>query len=948
MSSRALASNAVGSQNIMANAITAREIEANSITADRIASRSIVTELLAANAITADEINAGAVTAAKIAAGAITAVHISAGAIEAEAIGAGVIQAGHIASEAITTQKLAAGAVEASKIAALAITTEKLDAGAVTAGKIAAGAVDAEKISTADLSAIQAKLQIANIASAQIDSADINYAHVKDLTAGTAIFDTSITEQGIADRLYINRLLITYGQMVEATIGDLVIGASDGYYYHVDVEWDEDGVPQMVPTRVDTPSAAEIAAGHTSDGKTIIGDIGTFAELSSEDFYAINSIIDRITAKRIDVDQLWAREAFVNKLMVQDISSNTYIQSTIGNWQSGSTITQTIDGINTRITGLGYGTFYYSETEPSHSGLVAGDVWIEPIEDNTWSEIGEYTWDELANWTWDYVMGQYRMYVWTGSRWRQLFDNLFITELQTEIDQNAYAITLKANQSEVDTLSGQVSSFAATLEVQAEAITAAVATVNAKTSGFVQFEDPTNEYEVHVGDTWTRVAFGESTWDDIAGETWSEIASYTWDDLAGAKTYVWNGSEWILIGDQATEVNTRTLIEATDKTVTALAEETLTIGNQVYKNLAQIQIESTRITQEVERAQNAENGKISKTSQLQTADQIVSEAVSQAASSASGLYLAKTTAYQTPDAIVTEAVSQAASAASGSYIQKTGIYQSATDIVSKAEDYTDGQLNSYSTTQQTRNMISAYVRDNAYGIQSGIAITAEGVTISGGKFIKIESSGTFSVTASTFGIRSDNTETYAIWAGHASANSAPFRVKPDGTVYLTKLVAVGENGSESEVNLRIAGLWKLNYATVKSLSTSGGYCSSMTFSNAVGGTTTVNFKHAVTAHLTGSWGGKAYTVYADNDPNVVSKSSGEVKLSITETSGSTITVRAFTTGDIVGDYTLQATAAYNNGKTYADSLYTYVGRRELGYMDHGQFESLGTHTWYYK
>ena len=58
---------------------------------------------------------------------------------------------------------------------------------------------------------------------------------------------------------------------------------------------------------------------------------------------AINALIDKLTASRIDVSELWARQAFIDKLMVTDISSNTYIQSTIGNWQSGSTITQTIE-----------------------------------------------------------------------------------------------------------------------------------------------------------------------------------------------------------------------------------------------------------------------------------------------------------------------------------------------------------------------------------------------------------------------------------------------------------------------------------------------------------------------------------------------------------------------------------------------------------------------------
>ena len=47
------------------------------------------------------------------------------------------------------------------------------------------------------------------------------------------------------------------------------------------------------------------------------------------------------------------------------------------------------------------------------------------------------------------------------------------------------------------------------------------------------------------------------------------------------------------------------------------------------------------------------------------------------------------------------------------------------------------------------------------------------------------------------------------------------------------------------MNLRTANLWKLNYGTVKGTAVdSSGYCTSLTFSNAVGGYTTVNFKSA--------------------------------------------------------------------------------------------------------
>ena len=840
--SRALGRGAVGGQNLQAESITAREIEANSITADRIASRSITTELLAANAVTADEINAGSVTAAKIAAGAITAVHISAGAIEAEAIGAGVIQAGHIASEAITTQKIAAGAVEASKIAALAITTDKLAAGAVTADKIGAGSITAGKISTDDLAAIQATLQIANIANAQIASADIGYAQVKDLNAQSAYFGQAVIQAGLANKLYVPRLAVGYAQMIGATVGDLVIQASNGNFYAIDVDLDGN-----VTATQRTVTQSEIESGHTSDGRQLVLDTDILAEnLNTNNLTASHALMYSITANIIDVDQLWAREAFINKLMVQDISSNTYIQSTIGNWASQSTITQTVNSLSSRIDQLGYGTIFYSATEPSHENLVAGDIWIEPIDDNTWNDIAEYTWEELASWTWEQVAGKYRMYVWTGEKFKILYDNMIVGQMQTEIDQNAYAITLKANQSAVDVLSGEVSDFAATLEVQAQAITAAVSAVNAKTANYVQLTDPQLDSGItlNTGDTWTRSV--GNNWNSVGTHTWNELASLTWDEVAGAAVYVWNGSAWIPTDSYGAIVNNRTQIEEDAKKITLLAEEQLTMGDQVSRNTAQISLTATQITQEVQRATNAENGKIDKTTQYQTADSIVTEAVSQAASSASGLYLAKTSTYQTPDSIVTEAVRQSYNAAEGSYLKKTSTYQTAESIVSAAQSYTNGQLTSYSTTTQTSTMISQYVTDNAYKIQSGIAIEAAGVTISGGKYVNIQSTGTFSVTAATFGIRSASNETYAIWAGNGTAAQAPFRVKPDGTVYLTKLIAVGENGTETEVNLRIAGLWKLNYRTVKSYATDGqGYCSGMTFSDGA----SVNFKSAASVYV---------------------------------------------------------------------------------------------------
>ena len=921
---RVLAQNSVGGSAIMAGTITAREIEANSLTADLIASKSIVTELIAANAVTADEIVANAITSEKIAAAAVTADKILAGAVSAE----------KIAAEAVTADKILAGAVTAVKIAANAVTTEKLDAGAVTAAKIAAGAIDADKISAGAIDAINAKLGTATITNGMIDNANISYARIMDASVTSLIAKDAVT-----DTYYIDKLQVRNAQMVYATIGELVIKASDNKYYRLDIGTDG----SVSPTEV-TLTAAEIAAGETSDGHAAIIETDlTVADLSASNMKAINALIDKITASRIDVGELWARQAFINQLMVTDISSNTYIQSTIGNWASQSTITQTINGISSRISSLGYGTIYYSETEPDHNGLVEGDVWIQPVSDQTWNDVQEMTWAEVSSYTWEQIAGQYRMYTWTGTEWRILFDNMIISELATEIAQNAYAITLKADQSQVDTLSGDVSDFAAQLEVQSQAISAAVSSVNRKSANYVQLTDPSLDSGVTLndGDTWSKSA-GNGTWNGVANYTWNQVAALTWDELAGASVYTWDGTNerWIKTSDYGMESVNRSLLEMTDRQVQLMVQEQTLIGAQVNTNTAQLTIVADRITQEVTRATNAEGGKIDKTTQYQTADEIVAEAVSEAATSAGETYLAKTSSYQTADAIVTEAVRQAGVLAANGYIQKTSSYQDAASIVNAAETYTNGQLANYSTTTQTSTMISAYVGENAYSKVSGITITSAGVDISGSQYVKIASGGYLQVTTGNFGIDTNNAN-YVMWSGASTAANSYFRVKKNGEVTVTKLMVLNEQGTETEFNLRTGGLWKLSYKTVKSTSSSGGYCTGMTFSDG----STVNFNSAASVVLSGAWTDNwtKYTVTAKDGSGttVGTISSGAVTASMTnaqikaaleaseshstileaEADGETIFVRSIDASGVY-DSGVDSVAVdrfrFSSGKSYAD------------------------------
>ena len=85
---------------------------------------------------------------------------------------------------------------------------------------------------------------------------------------------------------------------------------------------------------------------------------------------------------------------------------------------------------------------------------------------------------------------------------------------------------------------------------------------------------------------------------------------------------------------------------------------------------------------------------------------------------------------------------------------------------------------------------------------------------------------------------------YTIWAGNETAANAPFRVTKDGKVYLTRVMALANEGdtTPTEVNLSNVSFWKINSAyshAVKTLSVANG-----TLTIALYNGTTVNFNKA--------------------------------------------------------------------------------------------------------
>ena len=121
---------------------------------------------------------------------------------------------------------------------------------------------------------------------------------------------------------------------------------------------------------------------------------------------------------------------------------------------------------------------------------------------------------------------------------------------------------------------------------------------------------------------------------------------------------------------------------------------------------------------------------------------------------------------------------------------------------------------------------------------------------------------------------------YTIWAGNETAANAPFRVTKDGKVYLTRVMALANEGdtTPTEVNLSNVSFWKINSAyshAVKTLSVADG-----TLTIALYNGTTVNFNKADLSGLKvsgWSWPLNTATDYSSATVKVTLDANGQTK-----------------------------------------------------------------------
>lgn len=258
--------------------------------------------------------------------------------------------------------------IEYAKITNAAI--DRLSAQAITALTARIQDIAAEKLTTDELYAAYAEmiaLKVGTITAdnIQTDSLAAELARITVLAAGTAEFDRATIqhlvaaamnlEYGTAGQVFIKNLAVEYAQMVGATIGELCIKSSDGDYYLLDV-----GADGSVTATKTTVSDGEINAGQTSGGRVILETSIAAANLNTGNLLATYALVNRIDAARIDVDELFAREAFIGLLRTTQIIGESSIEM-----------------IAKRAVNAAK-TYRQEDTPLGADGVNPGDLWVIP------------------------------------------------------------------------------------------------------------------------------------------------------------------------------------------------------------------------------------------------------------------------------------------------------------------------------------------------------------------------------------------------------------------------------------------------------------------------------------------------------------------------------------------------------------------------------------------
>ena len=351
-------------------------LEGSAISARQLASGSITSAKLAINSVGAGQLQSGSVGSLQVKAAAIQSAHIQTAAITRAHIAEALIETLNVnALNAVTAkiQELAAGSITTDElytsiamIATAQMTTANIINANIEWAQIESLAADIATISKAQITSVnidEANIDwaaittlsaaVASMVKADIETADIDWSHIKDLAT-----DTAIITQGTAGELYIAKLAVTEANMVSLTVGELVVKGEDGRFYTVSV--DADG---NITSTLKQVSNDDVADSSIHGGEKIIEGSITAGTLNVQEIFGDNATIRNLIAANLDVDTLFAREATIAALNAMDITSNTYLRlmvsgkadqsavDTLGERMDAAELKITPDAIVSTVTG---------------------------------------------------------------------------------------------------------------------------------------------------------------------------------------------------------------------------------------------------------------------------------------------------------------------------------------------------------------------------------------------------------------------------------------------------------------------------------------------------------------------------------------------------------------------------------------------------------------------
>lgn len=261
---------------------------------------------------------------------------------------------GSLTADEITTVGLLAEIIQAITLKAKSISATEVEADSLTTmfaeivnatiKKLNAGTISTDELYTALAEITAAKIESLTAGSISTDRLAAALADFTVITADTATFDKETVrhliaqllhvEDAVGERVSISNLSADYASIVTANVGNLVIKASDGNYYKLDVDSNGNVSPVL-----QTVTEDEKDTGQTTSGKPIIESSMTVSELSATGIKAVEALINKIDAARIDVATLTATTAFIEWLRTANIVNNESITLAI------SSLTSNIDDI---------------------------------------------------------------------------------------------------------------------------------------------------------------------------------------------------------------------------------------------------------------------------------------------------------------------------------------------------------------------------------------------------------------------------------------------------------------------------------------------------------------------------------------------------------------------------------------------------------------------------